>query len=88
MAAAYLEAQESIGGARPNITSVAQECRVSGRVGATHSLGDVPPGNGMALLLLVAVRLLAMRIHGCVNVCSGAQVPIDFTCHDWGGGLS
>ena len=71
VAAAYdLEAQESIGGARPNITSVAQECRVSGRVGATHSLGDVPPGNGMALLLLVAVRLLAMQIHGCV-VCSG-----------------
>ena len=29
MAAVYLEAQESIGGARPNITSVAQECRVS-----------------------------------------------------------
>ena len=48
VAAAYLEAQESIGGARPNITSVAQECRVSGRVGATHSLGDVPPGNVMA----------------------------------------
>ena len=61
---------------------------LTGRVSATHSLGDVPPGNGMALLLLVAVRLLAMRIHGCVNVCSGAQVPIDFTCHDWGDGLS
>ena len=71
VAAAYLEAQESIGGARPNnITSVAQECRVSGRVGATNSLGDFPPGNGMALLLLAAVRLLAMQIHGCV-VCSG-----------------
>ena len=42
---------------------------LTGRVSATHSLGDVPPRNGMALLLLAAVCLLAMQIHGCV-VCS------------------
>ena len=42
------------------------------RVDATHSLGDAPPGNGTALpLALAAVRLLAMQIHGCVDVTSG-----------------
>ena len=42
------------------------------RVDATHSLGDAPPGNGTALpLALAAVRLLAMQIHGCVDVSSG-----------------
>ena len=49
------------------------------RVGATHSLGDAPPGNGMALpLALAAVRLLAMQIHGRVDVSIG----------DYLGGLS
>ena len=49
------------------------------RVDATHSLGDAPPGNSTALpLALAAVRLLAMQIHGCVDVSSG----------DYLGGLS
>ena len=42
------------------------------RVDATHSLGDAPPGNSTALpLALAAVRLLAMQIHGCIDVTSG-----------------
>ena len=49
------------------------------RVDATHSLGDAPPGNSTALpLALAAVRLLAMQIHGCVDVSIG----------DYLGGLS
>ena len=55
------------------------------RVDATHSLGDAPPGNSTALplalaavRLLTAMRLLAVQIHGCVDVSIG----------DYLGGLS
>ena len=38
-------------------------------VGTTLSVGDATPGNGTAVLLLAAVRLLVMQICGGADAC-------------------
>ena len=55
-------------------------------VGTTLSVGDATPGNGTAVLLLAAVRLLVMQICGGADACGSDDHGGLYSLVVYGGG--